>query len=396
MSDKAIITCSITGVLTDPNQHHVPVTPEQLAKEARRAYDAGASVVHVHFRRQEEGKGHLPSWDPAVARACVDAMRAACPELIINQTTGVVGPDYQGPLDCLRATRPEMAACNAGSLNYLKTRSNGSWAWPPMLFDNQPAKVQDFLDVMAETQTLPEFECFDVGIVRCVGMYVETGMYRGLPEYNFVMGVESGMPADPDLLPILLELAGQHPQLDLSVTFNERKVDLIEANIDLVVRIGALEDQADLVARRLGEQRLIICGAPSYLARRGVPLTPDELSRHDCIIDWRAGHRHGWLLSNGAGKTEARDIPVRYEMGDGEAVRAAALAGLGLVQVPTWLVNEQLGSGALVSVLDDHSGGEMPINLLWARSQHMPLKVRVLVDALLLAAQQSGSAFRAN
>ena len=206
MSDKAIITCSITGVLTDPNQHHVPVTPEQLAQEARRAYDAGASVVHVHFRRQEEGKGHLPSWDPAVARACVDAMRAACPELIINQTTGVVGPDYQGPLDCLRATRPEMAACNAGSLNYLKTRSNGSWAWSPMLFDNQPAKVQDYLDVMAETGTLPEFECFDVGIVRCVGMYVETGMYRGLPEYNFVMGVESGMPADPDLLPILLRL----------------------------------------------------------------------------------------------------------------------------------------------------------------------------------------------
>ena len=99
-----------------------------------------------------------------------------------------------------------MAACNAGSLNYLKTRSNGSWAWSPMLFDNQPAKVQDFLDVMAETNTLPEFECFDVGIVRCVGMYVETGMYKGLPEYNFVMGVESGMPADPDLLPILLKL----------------------------------------------------------------------------------------------------------------------------------------------------------------------------------------------
>ncbi len=206
MSDKAIITCSITGVLTDPAQHHVPVTPEQLAQEARRAYDAGASVVHVHFRKQEEGKGHLPSWEPEVAKACVDAMRAACPDIIINQTTGVVGPNYQGPLDCLRATRPEMAACNAGSLNYLKTRSNGTWAWPPMLFDNQPAKVQDFLDVMAETNTLPEFECFDVGIVRCVGMYVETGMYKGLPEYNFVMGVESGMPADPDLLPILLKL----------------------------------------------------------------------------------------------------------------------------------------------------------------------------------------------
>ncbi|CAM3883171.1 LysR family transcriptional regulator [Aeromonas bestiarum] len=197
------------------------------------------------------------------------------------------------------------------------------------------------------------------------------------------------------VLPILLELAGSHPQLDLSVTFNERKVDLIEANIDLVVRIGALEDQADLVARRLGEQKLVICGAPSYLARRGVPLTPDELSRHDCIIDWRSGHRHSWLLRNGAGRTEAYDIPVRYEMGDGEAVLAAALAGLGLVQVPTWLVNEQLDSGALVCVLYDQSGGEMPINVIWARSQHMQPKLRVVVDALLLAAQKSGSGFRA-
>ncbi|MCE9846527.1 LysR family transcriptional regulator [Aeromonas allosaccharophila] len=197
------------------------------------------------------------------------------------------------------------------------------------------------------------------------------------------------------VLPILLELAGKHPQLDLSVSFNERKVDLIEANIDLVVRIGALEDQADLVARRLGEQQLVICGAPAYLARRGVPLTPDELSRHDCIIDWRSGHRHSWLLHNGAGKMEDYDIPVRYEMGDGEAVRAAALAGLGLVQVPTWLVREQLDAGSLVCVLNDQSGGEMPINVIWARSQHMPLKVRIVVDALLQGAQAHGSGFRA-
>ena len=76
-SNKAIITCAITGVLTDPGQHHVPVTPEQLAQEARRAYDAGAAVVHVHFRNQEPGKGHLPSWDPQVARDCVQAMREA-------------------------------------------------------------------------------------------------------------------------------------------------------------------------------------------------------------------------------------------------------------------------------------------------------------------------------
>lgn len=203
MSDLAVITCAITGVLTDPRQHPVPVTPEELAREALIARDAGAAVIHVHFRRQEEGKGHLPSWDPQVASECVSAIRAACPDIIINQTTGVVGAEVGGPLDCIRATKPEIAACNAGSLNYLKVKSDGGWAWPPMLFDNPVEKVEKFLAVMNECNTRPEFECFDTGIVRSVGMYRKAGMYTGRLQYNFVMGVESGMPAEPELVPLL-------------------------------------------------------------------------------------------------------------------------------------------------------------------------------------------------
>jgi uncharacterized protein (DUF849 family) len=206
MSDLAVITCAITGVLTDPKQHPVPVTPEQLAREAKAARDAGASVIHVHFRRQEDGKGHLPSWEPKVAVDCVEAIRAACPGIIINQTTGVVGADVGGPLDCIRATRPEIAACNAGSLNYLKVKSDGGWAWPPILFDNPVDKVGKFLAVMSECNTRPEFECFDTGIVRSVGMYRKAGMYLGRLQYNFVMGVESGMPAESELLPLLTKL----------------------------------------------------------------------------------------------------------------------------------------------------------------------------------------------
>ena len=206
MSELAVITCAITGVLTDPKQHPVPVTPEQLAREAKIARDAGAAVIHVHFRRQEDGKGHLPSWEPKVAKDCVDAIRAACPDIIINQTTGVVGADVGGPLDCIRATKPEIAACNAGSLNYLKVKSDGDWAWPPILFDNPVDKVGKFLAVMKECNTRPEFECFDTGIVRSVGMYRKAGMYSGKLQYNFVMGVESGMPAEPDLVPLLTKL----------------------------------------------------------------------------------------------------------------------------------------------------------------------------------------------
>lgn len=201
--DKAIITCALTGVLTNPEQHPVPVTPEQMAQEARAAFDAGASVMHVHLRRQEPGQGHLPSWDPEVALTITDAIRAACPGVIINLTTGVIGPDIAGPAACIRKVRPEIAACNAGSLNYLKLRDDGRWAWPPMVFDNPVAKVQAFLDVMAECGTHPEFECFDVGIVRSIAMYQRAGLFTGRPEYNFVMGVASGMPVDADLLTLL-------------------------------------------------------------------------------------------------------------------------------------------------------------------------------------------------
>ncbi|TNF28385.1 MAG: 3-keto-5-aminohexanoate cleavage protein [Deltaproteobacteria bacterium] len=203
--DKAVITCAITGVLTDPGRHPVPVTPEELAAEAVRARDAGASVIHVHFRRQEPGMGRFPSWEPDVAAACVDAIRAAAPDLLVNMSTGVIGPDIAGPLACLRRVRPELAALNAGSLNYLKATQAGKWAWPPILFDNPVEKVKAFFDAMAEVGTVPECECFDTGILRSVDLYRQTGMLTGPLHVSLVMGVASGMPAKASWLPLLLE-----------------------------------------------------------------------------------------------------------------------------------------------------------------------------------------------
>ncbi|MFC6689391.1 BKACE family enzyme [Jhaorihella thermophila] len=203
MSDKVVITCAVTGVLTNPKQHPVPVTPEEMAASAREAYDAGASVIHMHFRQQEPGKGHLMCWDPAVAVEIAEAVRVACPGVILNFTTGTMGRDQSGPIACLRAGRPEIAACNAGSLNYLKVKSDGTWAWPPMLFENPVEKIEELLAVMAETGTRPEFECFDTGIVRSVEMFRQVGMVERA-DVNLVMGVASGMPCDADLLPILM------------------------------------------------------------------------------------------------------------------------------------------------------------------------------------------------
>ena len=202
---KTIITCALTGVLTDPAMHHVPVTPEEMAEHAAQAYNAGASIVHCHFRNQEKGKGHLPTWDLATVGDILAAIRARVPQLMINMSTGVPGPDISGPLACLEKYEPELAACNAGSLNYLKCKEDGAWAWPPMLFDNSVDKVKRYLDVMMANRIVPEFECFDTGIVRSVGLFKRNGMFQGNAHISLVMGVASGMPAKPEWLPLLKE-----------------------------------------------------------------------------------------------------------------------------------------------------------------------------------------------
>ncbi|GIW71396.1 MAG: 3-keto-5-aminohexanoate cleavage protein [Planctomycetota bacterium] len=203
--DTVRICCALTGVLTDPRRHPVPVTPEQMARAAREAVEAGAAIVHVHFRNQAPGMGHLPSWEPEVAAAICEAIRAACPGVVINMSTGVLGDDVSGPVGCLERVRPEMAALNCGSLNYLKLKRDGSWAWPPLLFDNPVGKIERLLEAMRRVGAVPECECFDTGIVRSTALFQRAGMLRPPVHVSFVMGVASGMPAKAAWLPLLIE-----------------------------------------------------------------------------------------------------------------------------------------------------------------------------------------------
>lgn len=215
MSDKAIITCALTGVLTNPAAYNVPVTPEQMADAAAQAWNEGAVIVHCHFRDQRKGMGYLPTWDVKVVGSIIAAIKDRTPEMIINMSTGVMGTDISGPAACLAALKPELAACNAGTLNYLKLKNDGTWAWPPNIFDNPVEKVQRFLDVMKANDIIPEFECFDTGIVRSVALYKKAGMFEGDPHISLVMGVASGQAAKPGWLPLLKDemLPGTHWQV---------------------------------------------------------------------------------------------------------------------------------------------------------------------------------------
>ena len=201
--DKVIITCALNGVLTNPQKHPVPYTPEQMAESTKEAYDAGAAVVHMHFRDQQMGR--MPVWDPELAQEAVNRIKDKCPDIIINFTTGIIGDDISGPTGLLEACKPDMAAMNSGSINYLKVRSNGDWAWPPLMFDNPVEKVQGYLEAMYENDVTPECECFDMGILRSLSLYEKNGMLKRPFTVSLIQGVQSGMPAREDLLPILID-----------------------------------------------------------------------------------------------------------------------------------------------------------------------------------------------
>ncbi|HFI1932929.1 TPA: LysR substrate-binding domain-containing protein [Yersinia enterocolitica] len=189
------------------------------------------------------------------------------------------------------------------------------------------------------------------------------------------------------ILPILLDITRQYPELALTVTFSERFVDPIEEGIDLVIRIGELADSSGLVARRLTTQKLVICASPNYLLHNAEPVQPEELSQHKCVVGFRRNQPISWLLKDNTGQIHRYTPTPTHEFADGDAMLAATLAGCGLCQLPLWLVGKYLQSGGLKEVLIGHSGGEMPISALWPKNRQLLPKIRYVVDELVTAAE---------
>lgn len=189
------------------------------------------------------------------------------------------------------------------------------------------------------------------------------------------------------ILPLILPITRQYPELNLTVTFTERFVDVIEEGIDLVIRIGELSDSSGLVARRLTTQKLVICASPDYLASHPEPLSPDNIRDHHCIVGVRRNQPISWLLKQGNGQIKRYTPPATHEFSDGEAMLTAALSGCGLSQLPMWLVSKYIDRGELVEVLPGHSGGEMPISAIWPKSKQLLPKIRYIVDHLIQAAE---------
>lgn len=189
-SDKVVITAALTGVVANRDQcKWIPYTPEEIADEALRAYNAGAAIVHIHGREYDG----TPSWRVDIFREIMQEVRKRCP-VIINFSTGAVGVDRDTRMGHIRELRPEIAALNMGTMNYAKYSHRRKSFVFSVVFQNPFDDIMFFLDTMKQNGVKPECECFDLGQAESILPLMDMGLLESF-QMSLIMGVVGGMGA---------------------------------------------------------------------------------------------------------------------------------------------------------------------------------------------------------
>ena len=172
----------------------------------------------------------------------------------------------------------------------------------------------------------------------------------------------------------------RHPQIVVDAAMNDRFVDLVEEGYDLAIRISELRDSS-LIARRLAPSRTLLCASPDYLARRGEPRQPQDLKDHDCLIYSAIDLPQEWRFAGPNGPVRVK-VKGPFQANNGDALCSAAMAGMGIVRLPTFIAGEHLVAGRLVPVMCGFPAGEQGIYAVYPHSRNLSAKVRAFVDFL--------------
>ena len=178
---------------------------------------------------------------------------------------------------------------------------------------------------------------------------------------------------------LLTEFLQLHPQVDGEVDLSDRAVDLIGEGYDLALRIGALEDSS-LIARRIASVERVYCASPAYLQARGVPLTPEDLAGHDCL-PYGHSRQVQWQFRQG-GKAQAIQVTGRMRANNGELLRDAAIAGMGVTYLPTFIVGLALADGRLVNVLEEWTPPALQLSAVYPQHRQVARPVQGFVSFL--------------
>lgn len=188
-------------------------------------------------------------------------------------------------------------------------------------------------------------------------------------------GVEFGMIAVNCWIADYLQ---RYPQVQVQAEFTGRVVDLVHEGFDLAIRVGHLPDSS-LAARKLGNLEYGLFASPAYLARRGVPLTPEDLATHDRLAFSGGSQSQAWQLHHGHQKAEVGTAP-RLLVNNSFAARDAAAQCLGIAQLPLLVVQEQLAHGTLVTVLPQWKRPDVPVHAVFPSAKYLTPKVRAFID----------------
>jgi uncharacterized protein (DUF849 family) len=188
--DICVITCAVTGVLANRKQcAGIPYTPVEIADEAKRAYDAGASVLHIHARRDDG----TPTFDPKTFAQIKEEIEKRCP-ILLNFSTGTVLDDVTEQCTYIKESRPHIAALNMGTMNYSKYSENRKQFVFDMVFSNTYSKIIKLLEAMNQAGVKPELECFDTGHTHGIWPLLDMGVLKKPLQFSFIVNVLGGIP----------------------------------------------------------------------------------------------------------------------------------------------------------------------------------------------------------
>ena len=188
--ELCVVTCALTGVLANRSQcPHLPYTPVEIADEAKRAYDAGAAIVHIHARNDDGS----PTFSPETFARIKAEIRARCP-VLLNFSTGTIAEDVTEQCAYVQGSRPEIAALNMGTMNYAKySEKKGAFVFD-MVFSNTYSKIMKLIGAMSAASVKPELECFDTGHTQGIWPLLDMRVLRPPLQFSFIVNVLGGLP----------------------------------------------------------------------------------------------------------------------------------------------------------------------------------------------------------
>lgn len=262
--ESCVITAALSGVAASREQcEAIPYTPEEYAAEARRARDAGASVVHLHARYPDGS----PSYRVEEYRAIRDAILAEVPDIIINFSTGAVNVAKEERIAHIVELKPEIGALNMGSMTYAKYSEKRKEMIFDFVFENRFETITYFLKNMNEVGVKPECECFDTGHVYNAVPLIDMGLLKPPVQFSLILGVLGGAPADARTLAHMASLVPQPATWEV-IGISRKQWMLVSAAVSLAgnVRVG-LEDNFYLPDGNMASSNGDLVAAAAELVR---------------------------------------------------------------------------------------------------------------------------------